>query len=221
MCGIQDCQKSEFVQNVNQPIGIEKKCSRCGKTKPVSEFHKNGKYIRSFCKKCHNLSVKKWKAKNQTKVKDYNTKNADKRAEYMKQWRAENPDKVKKQAAKWVSENRARWCKKKVIWNNENPVKVKDYHHQRRARIRGTTFEKINADQVYERDGWICKICGEIVNQDLEYPDPLSKTLDHIIPLSKGGSHTVENVQLAHLNCNLKKYNKLERSFQPSLALAL
>jgi 5-methylcytosine-specific restriction endonuclease McrA len=38
-------------------------------------------------------------------------------------------------------------------------------------------------------------------------PDPMSPSLDHILPLSKGGTHEPRNVQLAHLGCNVRKYN--------------
>src|SRR5699024_2990102 len=57
----------------------------------------------------------------------------------------------------------------------------------------------------FDRDGWICGICDDPVDRAMEYPDPMSVSLDHIIPLSKGGSHTPENVQCAHLDCNLRK----------------
>jgi 5-methylcytosine-specific restriction endonuclease McrA len=43
------------------------------------------------------------------------------------------------------------------------------------------------------------------VNKHLEYNDPMSATIDHIIPISLGGRHCAENVQLAHRICNNKK----------------
>ena len=51
-----------------------------------------------------------------------------------------------------------------------------------------------------------CGICGQPVNFDKCFPDPWSATLDHIIPISKGGNPaSLENLQLAHLQCNRKK----------------
>ncbi|WP_158070491.1 HNH endonuclease [Streptomyces luteocolor] len=38
----------------------------------------------------------------------------------------------------------------------------------------------------------------------------MSPSLDHVIPLSRGGSHRRDNVQLAHLRCNLRKNNRFE-----------
>ena len=56
----------------------------------------------------------------------------------------------------------------------------------------------------------VCGICGRAVNFDKKFPDPWSATLDHIIPISKGGDPaSIENLQLAHLQCNRVKSSKL------------
>ena len=55
-----------------------------------------------------------------------------------------------------------------------------------------------------------CGICGRPVNFDLKFPDPWSATLDHVVPVSKGGDPAaLENLQLAHLQCNRQKASKL------------
>ncbi len=46
-----------------------------------------------------------------------------------------------------------------------------------------------------------CAICGEIMTDD-------NKSIDHIIPVSRGGSNFMDNLQMAHLSCNQKKSNK-------------
>lgn len=56
----------------------------------------------------------------------------------------------------------------------------------------------------------ICGICGKPVDKKLKYPHPMSATVDHIIPLSKGGDPTsFDNLQLAHFKCNRAKSNTL------------
>lgn len=56
-----------------------------------------------------------------------------------------------------------------------------------------------------ERDGAACGICGELIDMTLKYPDPMSRSVDHVVPLARGGDHAPENCQLAHLTCNVKK----------------
>lgn len=56
----------------------------------------------------------------------------------------------------------------------------------------------------------ICGICGKPVDMSLKYPHPLSATIDHIVPISKGGHPTdISNLQLAHRCCNRQKSDKL------------
>lgn len=66
-------------------------------------------------------------------------------------------------------------------------------------------MEDITAAEVYERDGWRCGLCGGRVPKSKRYPHPKSASLDHIVPVSLGGTHTLANVQLAHWECNRLK----------------
>lgn len=71
-----------------------------------------------------------------------------------------------------------------------------------------TVFEK-NARYIYKTRE-VCGICGLPVDMSLKSPDPMSKTIDHIIPVSKGGHpYDLSNLQLAHRCCNRQKGDKL------------
>ncbi|WP_130291612.1 HNH endonuclease [Pseudonocardia sediminis] len=50
-----------------------------------------------------------------------------------------------------------------------------------------------------------CGLCDRGIDEDLKHPDPMSFSVDHIIPLARGGEHTYANTQPAHLRCNLSK----------------
>lgn len=71
---------------------------------------------------------------------------------------------------------------------------------------------QITLIEVAKRDNNICQICGGVVDWgDIEngHIRRMYPTIDHIVPLSKGGRHTWENVQLAHMKCNTHKFDKI------------
>lgn len=56
----------------------------------------------------------------------------------------------------------------------------------------------------------VCGICGKPVDMSLKYGDPMAPTIDHIIPVAKGGHPSdIDNLQLAHWTCNRQKSDKL------------
>lgn len=77
-----------------------------------------------------------------------------------------------------------------------------------RCRNVGQTRHKTQPAYLVERDGVECGICGVPVNMDARYPAPDCATVDHIIPVSLGGTHDEDNLQLAHWSCNHKKRNR-------------
>ena len=61
----------------------------------------------------------------------------------------------------------------------------------------------------------VCGICGNLVDKTLKWPNPLSPTIDHIIPIIKGGHPTdLHNLQLAHWCCNRQKSDKLAKQIR-------
>lgn len=80
----------------------------------------------------------------------------------------------------------------------------------RNARLRGVGAESVNAIAVFERDGWLCQICGIDTPRDKRGSyDNDAPELDHIIPLAKGGAHTYANVQCSCRECNARKSDSL------------
>lgn len=81
-------------------------------------------------------------------------------------------------------------------------------YHEREARKRGNGYEHFTRAEIAERDRWTCGLCDELIDRDLNYPNPMSLSLDHVLPLSLGGPHTRANTQAAHLRCNISKGNR-------------
>ena len=65
---------------------------------------------------------------------------------------------------------------------------------------------KIDLVSILERDGWICYLCGDEAPRDLRGTfNAKAPEVDHIIPVSRGGSHTPGNCACAHRGCNFAK----------------
>lgn len=50
-----------------------------------------------------------------------------------------------------------------------------------------------------------CHLCHEPIDYDADWLHPLSFTIDHIIPLNRGGADVLENLAAAHRKCNRAK----------------
>ena len=70
--------------------------------------------------------------------------------------------------------------------------KAHNYQHKRRT---NGAYEHITLDEIAKRDSWRCHICKRTVTRD-------TWSLDHLVPVSRGGDHTRTNVALAHRSCN-------------------
>lgn len=80
---------------------------------------------------------------------------------------------------------------------------------RRRARLRSVAWERFSNTEIFERDGWCCMLCGEPVDRSPDAHRHRSPSLDHRVPVARGGSHTRANVQCAHWICNSRKGWKL------------
>lgn len=96
----------------------------------------------------------------------------------------------------------------KTAWREKNKDSVKRTRSAMKAKRRDAYVEHVDVGEVYKRDSWKCGICGKKVDRNLTYPHPRSASLDHVIPLSRGGKHESVNCQLAHLDCNVRKGNR-------------
>ena len=61
-----------------------------------------------------------------------------------------------------------------------------------------------------------CALCGGRVDFDRKFPDPMSPSIDHIIPVALGGHPSaLDNMQLTHLGCNSSKGNRIKPKVEP------
>lgn len=85
--------------------------------------------------------------------------------------------------------------------------------YKKRCEKYGVYFDRtITLERVIERDKNVCQICGKPCDRnskDWGVIGSMYPTIDHIVPLAKGGTHTWNNVQLAHALCNSTKRDLL------------
>ena len=78
--------------------------------------------------------------------------------------------------------------------------------HRKRARHYGVEYMPVNKINIFKRDGWMCQACG--CNTPLSLVGTLDDNapeLDHVVPISKGGPHTPNNLQCLCRICNCMK----------------
>ena len=111
-------------------------------------------------------------------------------------------------------------CKKKALnrmSHKARKMRIGADNHRHRARKYGCEYDpSVTLKKLIERDGLRCAICGEMCDPNdhtwSKYMGPMSPTIDHIVPLSKGGGHIWDNVQIAHAMCNSKKSDGVEEA---------
>lgn len=102
-----------------------------------------------------------------------------------------------------VARRQASYCKACRVAREIDRWRQKN--RQRRAQLRAAVSESYTLAEIAERDGHRCQLCRRKVDMDLKAPHPRSPSIDHIVPLVKGGDDTRANVQLAHRRCNTSK----------------
>lgn len=81
---------------------------------------------------------------------------------------------------------------------------------RRQVRKRGGKNVRVpSLGEIYKRDRGICQLCKKRVGRrTYKWPHSRYPSLDHIVPISKGGPDDASNIQLAHLGCNKRKQSK-------------
>lgn len=105
---------------------------------------------------------------------------------------------------KWLSKpgNKERQAERVRAWKQAHKIETRLYKKAWLTKARDTKIVKrLNKQDIGNWSSKICGICLEVIVSDFH--------IDHIIPLSRGGTHTVENLQLAHPYCNRSKFTKL------------
>jgi|SRR5690349_21219393 len=124
-------------------------------------------------------------------------------------WQAQNAAYVREKNKAWKEANPERRREIVARWRKEHPAASAASGFQRRRRKAGLpddVAEMVDPAVVYARDKGICHICGIEVDRSIPWPESMSATMDHVIPVADPAStHSYDNLALAHWNCNRRK----------------
>ena len=73
---------------------------------------------------------------------------------------------------------------------------------------RAPALSKADKRKLCEQQKWKCSLCGKKLNSKLRSTHNMGVTIDHVIPVSKGGTGDLANLNAAHRICNIKKGNR-------------
>jgi 5-methylcytosine-specific restriction endonuclease McrA len=131
-------------------------------------------------------------------MREYNERpgKREKKQERDRKRHAANPEKIRQGKREYYLKNRQR-----IIDANRERTQI------RRNRVKDSEHDRgIGLVSLRKRDGDLCHICGGLMEFQISTVyNPSRASIDHVVPLAKGGTHTWCNVKLAHLRCNLSK----------------
>lgn len=123
------------------------------------------------------------------------------------EWRRDNPERYAAQRKEYLKRTAARINQLAKAWRDANPESAKAISERRRAAVKGAPgdFTKDDLLRQLEKQQGLCFYC----HKDLA----AKPTVDHYIPLSKGGTHYPDNIVLACWPCNASKHDTLPADF--------
>lgn len=187
-----------------------KTCSGCGEPKPLTDYGRDAQKrdgLTSRCLPCRRADCARYaatdagRASQRKRGRRFAQANPEKVKAWTRAWRESHPDYSAEANRKWREANPGATA----AYHRANRDKTMERVQRRRKRIKDAAAGPVDLDALWNG---ACGICHLTIDRDLLHPDPMSASVDHIFPLSKGGSHTQDNLQWTHLTCNLRKGNK-------------
>ena len=151
---------------------------------------------------CHQHYDEQWRKKNKKRYlksnKQYSQNNKKEITTWKKQWRKENKEHIAK-------------CNKEYYKTPAGRASIKAGTHNRRALTKDlttATIQQVYEDNIKKFGTLTCVLCFKWVTLGDE-------NIDHLTPLSRGGSNALSNLGIAHSSCNSQKYTMtLEEWFE-------
>jgi len=202
-------------KNLPKPARVK---AECGTTAGYIRHRKEGQPYCEPCKEANAIYMKAYRAKQgeelKAKKRVYQQANKEKENARSKAWREANLERSRENFRRWVLENPEAKKQSDRNYKKRNLEKLRAYgirkYHRRRASKLSNGFEFYTESEVLDLYGTCCHICSLPI--DLSAPRSCKKEgwetglhIDHVIPIARGGSDTLDNVRPSHGLCNIKK----------------
>lgn len=180
-----------------------KQCSKCKEVKELIAYTRKITALDGYsyiCKECKKAYDRAHYAQTIDRQTDRNRRaysaNRQQRIEYQREWHKHNRDVSKK-------------------WKQENPHKNREYCSARKSRklTAGGRYTQRDIERILKMQRHRCACCKKSLRIGFE--------VDHIVPLSKGGTNFPKNIQLMTPSCNSSKYNRDPIEYMQSKGLLL
>lgn len=171
-------------------------CSKCNKPKNKKDFYRNnGSWdgLFNYCKECCKANAEKYYLEKKKQIKQSN-----------KNWYWKDEERSHRRSRTYYRKNRAKILQRmqERYWNDPKRLeKQKKKNHVRRARANGSMGFVDNNEwqKILKIYGDKCLACGKKDNI----------VADHVIPLSRGGKNSFDNIQPLCGSCNSRKHVKI------------
>lgn len=196
-----------------------KKCSKCGETKPISAFYKDKNNVTGYTAGCIECDEKKRKEilekdpdfykkrwQKQMSDPDFRIKNKISSREYY----YKNREKARQATKKWIENNKEKFAQSVKDWykteNGKRLNKQKRANRRKAGRISVKVVREIEFGNIKKYGQLTCEYCHKSI-------DNYNYHLDHKIPVIRGGKTIKANLYISCPTCNLHKFTKTNTEF--------
>ena len=182
-------------------------CTNCGRPNESERF--------KTCDACREIG-RRYRQKHGDKIRAsqaiYRAGNRKYLRELTRKWQKKNREEILERQRKEYWKNPEKERERARGWCRNNPEKVRILVQNRRARIKGNGGKLPHDAEIilFKHQDGLCYLCGKPFFKRFDDPP----TIDHKIPISRGGVNDMSNVGLAHLSCNQQKWAKTDIEYR-------
>lgn len=154
--------------------------------------------------------------------KVYNRKRRESAREFSRQWRKDNAERAHATAKEYRETHKKEERARRRRWVNTPQgreaarASARRYYEKKpevaksRVAQRAKAYKEGSATPEMIERKWLdsdqtCCVCGDIIDVGLPGSDPLGFTIEHDLPISRGGKHEIDNIFFSHKRCNSSK----------------